>query len=99
MSRCTRPIIAAALAVALGAAFTCGSAAAQQRKEAPAATRTKAEPSTWDKTKDMTRQQWNKARKAWAKEKDKWRDCNAQSKKDKLSGTKRWTSIGKCMTS
>jgi len=62
----------------------------------------KAEPSaaasTWDKTKAMTRAQWNKAKKAWAQEKDKWNDCNAQARKDKLSGTKRWSFISSCMT-
>ena len=34
----------------------------------------------------------------WAMEKAKWKDCNAKSKADKLSGTKRWTFIGHCMT-
>lgn len=63
------------------------------------ATKKKAEPTVWDKTKDMTRTQWSKAKGAWAKEKDKWQVCNDKAKRDKLSGTKRWTAIGSCMTS
>lgn len=59
----------------------------------------KAEPTVWDKTKDMTRKQWNNAKGAWAKEKDKWRVCNDKARREKLSGTKRWTAIGSCMTS
>jgi hypothetical protein len=57
------------------------------------------EPTVWDKTKDMTRTQWSKAKGAWAKEKDKWRMCNDKAKRDNLSGTKRWTAVGSCMTS
>ena len=59
----------------------------------------KAEPTVWDKTKDMSRTQWNKAKGAWAKEKDKWQVCNDKAKREKLSGTKRWSAIGSCMTS
>lgn len=70
---------------------------AEKRAEKRAAT--KAEPTAWDKTKDMTRKQWSSAKGAWTKEKDKWRGCNAKAKAEKLSGTKRWTAIGSCMTS
>ena len=62
------------------------------------AAKKKPEPTVWDKTKDMTRSQWGKAKGAWAKEKDKWQVCNDKAKRDKLSGTKRWTAIGSCMT-
>ena len=62
------------------------------------AAKKKPEPTVWDKTKDMSRTQWSKAKGAWAKEKDKWRVCNDKAKRDKLSGTKRWTAIGSCMT-
>jgi hypothetical protein len=70
-------------------------AAAQQ---AAADRRAKTEPTAWDKTKAMTRKQWNEAKKTWAMEKDKWRDCNAQSKREKLSGPKSWSFIARCMT-
>lgn len=72
---------------------------AMTEKRTKAREKAKAEPSVWDKTKDMTRTQWNNAKGAWAKEKGKWRDCNAKAKAEKLSGTKRWSSIGSCMTS
>jgi hypothetical protein len=59
----------------------------------------KAEPTAWDQTKTMTREQWNKAKKTWAMEKAKWRDCNRQARKEKLSAPKSWTFIASCMTS
>jgi hypothetical protein len=69
---------------------------------APATTGTKAESSTststWDKTKAMTRKEWDVAKKKWAMEKVKWQDCNRQSKADKLTAPKSWSFIGSCMT-
>jgi hypothetical protein len=66
-----------------------------ERKRAGA----RAEPSMWDKTKQMSRTQWSRAKGTWAKEKDKWRACNASARAERLSGTKKWTAIGRCMTS
>jgi hypothetical protein len=59
----------------------------------------KARPTAWDQTKTMTREQWNKAKKTWAMEKAKWRDCNRQARKQKLSAPKSWSFIASCMTS
>ena len=69
---------------------------------APATTGTKAESSapvlTWDKTKAMTRKEWDAAKKKWAMEKVKWQDCNRQSNVEKLTAPKSWSFIGSCMT-
>jgi hypothetical protein len=46
----------------------------------------------------MTRKQWNAAKKKWASEKEQWRDCNNQSKKEKLTAPKSWSFIANCMT-
>jgi hypothetical protein len=59
----------------------------------------KAEPTVWDQTKTMTREQWNKAKKTWAMEKVKWRDCNRKARQEKLSAPKSWSFIASCMTS
>jgi hypothetical protein len=68
----------------------------------PATTGTKAEsstsPTTWDKTKAMTRKEWDSAKKKWAMEKVKWQDCNRQSNTEKLTAPKSWSFIGSCMT-
>ena len=56
------------------------------------------EPSAWDQTKAMTRTQWNEAKKKWAMEKVKWRDCNRQSDKQKLAAPKSWSFVASCMT-
>lgn len=71
---------------------------ATERKAPKRAAKKPAEPTMWDKTKSMTRAQWNSAKKSWAQQKDKWNSCNAQARKDKLSGSKRWSFIGSCMT-
>ena len=71
--------------------------AAADRKAASDA-KAKADPSMWDQTKDMTRKQWNEAKKKWATEKQQWRDCNNQAKREKLSAPKSWSFIASCMT-
>ena len=107
MSRLKTMLALSALALALYS----GTAAAQQTplpaKPAPAATApattgNKAETatpnSTWDKTKAMTRKEWETAKKKWAMEKIKWQDCNRQSDAEKLTAPKSWSFIGNCMT-
>lgn len=63
---------------------------------APATTGAKTD-STWDKTKAMTRKEWNAAKAKWATEKVKWKDCNQQAKAEKLTAPKSWSFIGSCM--
>ena len=107
MSRLTTKLALSALALVLCS----GIAAAQQTPPsakpaaaatAPAKTSAKAEPSTaastWDQTKAMTRKEWDAAKKKWAMEKDKWKDCNRQSNTQKLTAPKSWSFIGSCMT-
>ena len=53
--------------------------------------------STWSETKDMTRQEWNAAKRKWAKEKVKWQDCNQQSDREKLTAPKSWSYVARCM--
>ena len=60
--------------------------------------RRKAEPSTWDQTKEMTRKEWDAAKKKWAQQKVKWNDCNRQSRNEKLEAPKSWSFIASCMT-
>jgi hypothetical protein len=46
-----------------------------------------------------TTKEWNKAKVQWAKEKEKWADCQKQSKDQKLTGRKSWSFLASCMTS
>ena len=96
-----------ALAFAMYSGITSAQQAPLPAKPAPAATTpattgTKAESSTsastWDKTKAMTRKEWDVAKKKWAIEKVKWQDCNQKSKAEKLTAPKSWSFIGSCMT-
>jgi hypothetical protein len=59
-------------------------------------------PSSSSKVDDVskwTSEQWNRAKAKWAKEKDKWADCQKQSKDQKLTGRKSWSFLASCMTS
>jgi hypothetical protein len=66
------------------------------RRHARTAEATQSNATVWDQTKAMTRKQWNKARKTWALERGKWRDCNRQSRARKLSAPKT-SFIASCM--
>lgn len=47
---------------------------------------------------NWTEDQWEAAKKEWAKETTKWADCEKQSSKQKLEGRKSWPFLYKCMT-
>jgi hypothetical protein len=64
------------------------------------------EPSTASKIQSKaddvakwTTKEWNKAKAEWVKEKEKWADCQKQSKDQGLTGRKSWTFLASCMTS
>ena len=83
---------------AFAVALTSGTVAAQQTPTPAAKVEQKAEPSTWDQTKEMTRKEWDAAKKKWAQQKVKWNDCNRQSRNEKLEAPKSWSFIASCMT-
>jgi hypothetical protein len=59
-------------------------------------------PSTSSKIDDVshwTEEQWNRAKAEWAKEKDKWTDCQKQAQDHNLTGRKSWSFLASCMTS
>jgi hypothetical protein len=59
-------------------------------------------PSTSSKIDDVsqwTSKQWNRAKTEWAKDKEKWADCEKQSKDQNLTGRKSWSFLASCMTS
>jgi hypothetical protein len=67
---------------------------------APAQTTAPAPP-TSSKTDDVSKwtvKQWNHAKAEWAKQKEKWADCQKQSKDQKLAGHKSWSFLASCMT-
>jgi hypothetical protein len=54
-----------------------------------------------DKIEDVghwTTEQWNKAKAEWAKERDKWADCQKQADDKKLAGRESWSFLASCMT-
>lgn len=95
----------ASAAVAMLAFVTAGAALAQTPPPAtPAPSSAPAAPSSTPSstTEDVSKwsiKQWNAAKAKWAKEKDKWADCEKQSKEQKLSGRKSWSFLASCMTS
>jgi hypothetical protein len=57
--------------------------------------------STSSKVEDVskwTSKQWDRAKAKWAKEKDKWDDCQKQSEDQNLKGRKSWSFLASCMT-
>jgi hypothetical protein len=83
------------------------SAAIAQTSASPPATKPAAATSATDSSKasiptqveNWTKDQWEAAKKEWAKETTKWADCQKQSSKQKLKGRKSWPFFYKCMTS
>ena len=53
---------------------------------------------TWDRTKTMTRKEWDAAKRKLAVEKVKWRDCYRQAEAEKLTAPKSWSFVAGCMT-
>jgi len=45
-----------------------------------------------DNVSEWTSKQWNGAKAAWANEKEKWADCQTQSKDQNLTGLMSWSS-------
>ena len=88
-------IIRSALAAVaiLGIIVTSGVAPAQTTAPAPTTSSKTDDVSKW------TTRQWNHAKAEWAKEKQKWADCQKQSKDQKLTGRKSWSFLASCMTS
>ena len=104
MKTAARQLALAAFAVAL----TTAEAAAQQSPSTPRhGTKHRAaksdgpsgfsgSQSTWGKTKDMTRREWNAAKRKWPNEKVKWQDRNRQSDGEKLTAPKSWSYVARC---
>jgi hypothetical protein len=55
--------------------------------------------STVDDVSKWSTKHWNQAKAKWAKNKEKWADCQKQSKDQKLAGRKSWSFVASCMTS
>lgn len=100
MSRTGLGLTTALLTVALSGACiaqTSGSPPAKKPAPAPSA----AEPSKASisaQVETWTKDQWEAAKKEWAKDKAKWADCRKQSTRQKLDGRKSWPFLYKCMT-
>ena len=101
MSRIGFCLTAAFLAAVLSSAAT-----AQTSASPPTATRPAPATSAADSSKasiptqveKWTKDQWEAAKKEWAKDTAKWADCQKQSSKQKLEGRKSWPFLYKCMT-
>ena len=83
------------------------STAIAQTPASPSATKPPPATSATDSSKatiptqveNWTKDQWEAAKKEWAKDKAKWASCQKQSGKQKLKGRKSWPFLYTCMTS
>jgi hypothetical protein len=73
-------------------------AAALAQSAAPAPSPTLTISSKVDDVSKWTGKQWKAAKTKWAKERQKWADCEKQSKELKLSGKQSWSFLAMCMT-
>jgi hypothetical protein len=92
--------------IVLTGIFASGVASAQAPPSRPAtspapaaSTPPASQHSTATRVETWTREQWDAAKKAWAKDKAKWAACRKRSRKQKLEGQKSWSFIYQCMTS
>jgi hypothetical protein len=81
----------AAIAV-FGIIVVSGLASAQTTAPAPTTSSKSDDVSKW------TIKHWKRAEAEWAKQKEKWADCQKQSKDQKLAGHKSWSFLASCMT-
>jgi hypothetical protein len=63
-----------------------------QHPSQPAATQT-------EKVRTISKREWNKMKVQWAKQTDKWANCNKEADDQRLNGRKSWSFIASCMTS
>jgi hypothetical protein len=100
MSRISFCLTSAVLAAVLSsAAIAQTSASPPATKPAPATSATdSSKAAVPTQVEKWTKDQWEVAKKEWAKETTKWADCQKQSSKQKLEGRKSWPFLYKCMT-
>ena len=100
MSRISFCLTGAFLAAVLSsAAIAQTSASPPVTKPAPATSATdSSKASIPTQVEKWTKDQWEAAKKEWAKDTAKWADCQKQSSKQKLEGRKSWPFLYKCMT-
>jgi len=100
MSRTGFCVTAAFLAVLLSsAAIAQTSASPPKTKPAPATSAAdSSKASIPTQVEKWTKEQWEAAKKEWAKDTAKWADCQKQWNKHKLEGRKSWPSLYNCMT-
>jgi len=101
MSRIGFCLTATFLAAALSsAAIAQTSASPPATKPAPATSATEpSKASIPTQVETWTKDQWETAKKEWAKDTAKWASCQKQSRQQKLKGRKSWPFLYKCMTS
>jgi hypothetical protein len=100
MSRTSFCLTAAFLTAVLASAAIAQTAASPPgTKPAPATSAAdSSKTSIPTQVEKWTKDQWEAAKKEWAKETTKWADCQKQSHKQKLEGRKSWPFLYKCMT-
>lgn len=89
----------ALVSVAILSMVAPGVALAQTATPATPESSSSAISSKVDDVSKWTSKQWNHAKAKWAKEKERWADCQKQSTDQKLTGRKSWSFLASCMTS
>ena len=100
MARISFCLTAAFLAVVLSCAAIAQTSVPSPAKRPEPATSAKdsSKASISTEVENWTEDQWEAAKKEWAKDTTKWASCRKQSSGQKLEGRKSWPFLYKCMT-
>jgi hypothetical protein len=81
-----------------GTAFAQTPASPSVPNAAPTISAPAPEPSTATEVEKWTTEQWDAAKAKWSEERNKWAECQQLVTDQKLTGTKSWAFLYRCMT-
>jgi hypothetical protein len=84
--------------IGAGAAFAQATVAPPVPNVEPAITAPPPEPGTAAEVEKWTTEQWEAAKAKWSEERSKWANCQQLATDQKLTGTKSWAFLYRCMT-
>jgi hypothetical protein len=84
--------------IGAGAAFAQAPASPSVPNAEPTISAPAPEPSTATEVEKWTTEQWDAAKAKWSEERNKWAECQQLATDQKLTGTKSWAFLYRCMT-
>jgi len=92
------PAVILAGLIGAGAAFAQASVSPSAPNVVPTISAPPPEPGAAAEVEKWTAEQWEAAKAKWSEERSKWADCQQSATDQKLTGTKSWAFLYRCMT-